>query len=76
MLFDGDFNFLKTKGKTLVYSRTNPSNEIVVLFNLGDSADFYNLPDRAVYTDLMNGGMVDGKMELPPLSGFILKKEK
>jgi glycosidase len=76
VLFDGDFNFLKTKSKTLVYSRTNMSNEIVVLFNLGDTVNFYVLPDKAVYTDLMNGGILEGKMELPPLSGFVLKREK
>ena len=76
VLMDGDFNFLKTEGKILVYSRTNGTDEIMVLFNLGDTADFYVLPEKVVYSDLMNGGQWNGKMELPALSGFILKKEK
>ncbi len=76
VLFDGDFNFLKAEGKTLVYSRTNSSNEILVLFNMGEKPGYFDLEDNAVYTDLMNGGMLDGRVELPPLSGFILKKAK
>jgi len=76
VLMDGDFNFLKAQGKTLVYSRTDANNEVVVLFNMGDKPDVYFLPDKAVYTDLMNGGLLEGELELPSLSGLVLKREK
>lgn len=76
VLMDGDFNFLKAQGKTLVYSRTDTNNEVVVLFNMGDKPDVYFLPDKAVYTDLMNGGLLEGELELPSLSGLVLKREK
>ena len=76
VLMDGKFNFLKAKDKTLIYSRTNDTNEMMVLFNLGDQPEFYTLPEKAIYTDLMNGGNQVGKMELPALSGFVLKREK
>jgi glycosidase len=76
VLMDGDFNFLKAQGKTLVYSRTDANNEVVVLLNMGDKPDVYFLPDKAVYTDLMNGGLLEGELELPSLTGLVLKKEK
>jgi glycosidase len=76
VLMDGDFNFLKAQGKTLVYSRTDANNEVVVLFNMGDKPDVYFLPDKAVYTDLMNGGLLEGELELPSLSALVLKREK
>ncbi len=76
VLMDGDFNFLKTEGKTLVYSRNNASDEILVLFNLGDQPEIYTLPEKAVYCDLLNGESMTKNIELPALSGFILKKDK
>lgn len=76
VFMDGDFNFLKAQGKTLVYSRTDANNEVVVLFNMGDKPDVYFLPDKAVYTDLMNGGLLEGELELPSLSALVLKREK
>jgi glycosidase len=74
VLVDGDFEFLFAEGNRLAYKRVDDSEEIIVLFNLGENEYQYSLPDGNIYNDLLDGLDTQNEVVVPALSAKILKK--
>lgn len=75
VLHTGDIEFLTATGKQLAYRRFNKQQQIVVLFNLENSSRTFKLPVKGRWTNLLEGTSVNSdQVQLPPLSGLILKK--
>lgn len=74
VLVDGDFIFLVAKGKTLAYKRQNNADEILVVFNMEDKDIEYDLPNGAVFMNLLDSTKKHDKIILPSLTAGIYKK--
>ena len=74
VLSSGKLNFLVSEGKKLAYARTDGKDEIVVLFNLSNRKDTFQIKEGS-YVDLLTNKTVKaGSVQLNPLSATILKK--
>ncbi len=70
----GDFKFLTAEGKKLAYSRTDGTDEIVVIFNLEPSKQEFSIPEGK-YKDLLTGKKYrKSNLKLKPMKAMILKK--
>jgi len=77
VLVDGEFEFIKTEGKILIYKRYDNENEILVLFNLDSESYEHELVANRRYINLMDDSVDDSEsIILQPVSGLILKKSK
>lgn len=77
VLSEGKIKFLVTEGKKLSYSRYDDKDEIVVMFNAGESKEKFALPAGAGYVDLLTGKKISGsELQLDALSSVILKRSK
>ena len=74
-LHDGKFEFLKAEGHLLAYSRSNGSEEIIVIFNTSDTRQKVPLGRTGNYMELLTNRTTDiGSLFLNPLSAMVLKK--
>ncbi|TGE29043.1 glycoside hydrolase family 13 protein [Hymenobacter metallicola] len=75
VLQTGELTFLPTKGRTLAYVRTNPTDRIVVLFNMEATKQEFTLPEKGKWLNLLTGKpVVASTTTLPTLTGMVLKK--
>ncbi|MFP4470785.1 MAG: glycoside hydrolase family 13 protein [Bacteroidales bacterium] len=74
VLARGDIEFMTAEGKLLSYKRFDGTNEIIVMFNLQAGPHSFDLPQGAVYRDLMSGEEFSGQAGVDNLSGRILKR--
>lgn len=75
VLSTGEISFLITSGKKLVYKRFDDKNEILVLFNVEEKSQKFDLPAKSSYLDLMTNKKVNtSSVVLEKLSATILKK--
>lgn len=75
LLSTGDITFLQTEGKKLAYKRADEKGEIIVLFNLENAKQEFDIPVGATYEDLLSTKIVKGsKTYLAPLTAMVLKK--
>ncbi len=70
----GDFAFLKTEGKLLVYKRFDQNDEIIVCLNAGNQEGSFDFPTDNKYIDLISGEKLQKSISLKALEGRILKK--
>ena len=77
VLSNGNIEFIITEGKKLGYKRKNNTDEIIVLFNLENDKQFFELPFKATYKDLLTNKIFTGNsILLSTLSAAVLKKIK
>lgn len=77
VLSTGDIQFMQASGKTLAYKRFSKTDEIVVLFNLDDKQQTFQLSKGAAYADLLSGRTVNtATVQLDALTAMVLKKMK
>lgn len=74
VLAHGDIEFVLAKGNRLMYKRYNKIDEILVIFNLEDEAQTFEIPLKN-YLNLLDGSTVIGKIKVKPTAGIILKKQ-
>lgn len=74
VLVDGDFEFLVADGKKLSYKRKDSKDEIIVMFNLEETPQEFELPEGEAFVNLMDDQPARGEVVLPPLSGAIFKR--
>lgn len=74
VLATGDIEFLQAEGNKLMYKRFDDDDEIIVIFNLEDDSQVFDLPTRN-YENLMDNTTVVGTLTVDPLSGVILKRK-
>lgn len=74
VLSSGDFAFLKTEGKLLVYKRFDQKDEIIVCLNAGNQEESFDFPADNIYIDLISGEKLQKSISLKALEGRILKK--
>lgn len=74
-LHDGKLEFLKAEGQLLAYSRSNGSEEIIVVINTSDTRQKVALGRTGNYMELLTNRTTDiGSLFLNPLSAMVLKK--
>lgn len=72
-LVDGELKFLETDGKKMVYERTLNESKIIVLFNVTNARQDFELPDGS-YTNLLTGKKINRPvLGLNALESAILK---
>ncbi len=76
VLATGDIEFIIADGKKLGYRRFDGNNEIVVLFNLEQGSESFDLPIGCTYTNLFNESSAYKTITLDPTSGVVLKRAK
>ncbi len=76
VLSKGEIQFLKTEGKTLVYSRQDANEHIIAAFNLAENEDSYQLEAGKTYTDLLTGQSNSGRITLSPMAALVLLENK
>lgn len=76
VLRSGNIEFIRAEGKTLAYRRYDRKNEIIVLFNMDDKTQRFQLPGNGKYRDLLHGSPVPPQVDLEPWSGIVVKREK
>jgi glycosidase len=75
VLSAGNIAFLTAEGKKLAYKRFDATNEIVVLFNLEQTRQVFDLPGNSRYVDLLTNNKINGsRLKLDPLTSAVLKK--
>ncbi len=75
VLSTGEIEFIEADGKLLSYKRFDSKNEIIVMFNLEDSAHQFGLPQSGQYEDLMTGEEISGdNVAVSSLQGKILRR--
>jgi glycosidase len=75
VLQNGEFTFLLAEGKKLMYKRTNATDEIIVIFNLENTEQEFNLGKGTNYIDLLGSNHpVSESVRLSPLSAIVCKK--
>jgi len=74
VLSSGKLNFLVSEGKKLAYARTDGKDEIVVLFNLSNRKDTFQIKEGSYVDLLTNKPVKAGSVQLNPMSATILKK--
>lgn len=75
VLATGDIEFLEAEGNRLKYRRYDNNNEIVVIFNMEDNTQQFDLPEGNNYINLINESESSDNITLEPKSGVILKKK-
>lgn len=76
VLVHGEMEFFLTEGQRLGYKRSDGKDEILVIFNLEGTECTFALPVAGKYTNLLDGGKVDGKsVKVKPLGAVVLKKD-
>jgi len=73
VLSEGDIEFMLAEGNKLMYKRFDDKDEIIVIFNLENEAQAFDIPWNN-YKNLLNNSTVVGKITLDPMSGMILKR--
>lgn len=77
VLSQGEIKFLVAEGKKLSYSRYDGKDEIIVMFNAGETKEKFALPGKVAYTDLLTGKKISGKeLSLDALTAVVLKRNK
>ncbi len=77
VLSNGEIAFLTAEGKNFAYKRFDSENEILVMFNLGQKKEKFNIPGSSGYIDLLSNRPIKGStIMLEPLTSVILKKIK
>ncbi len=74
LLETGDIEFIIAEGNKLGYKRFDDNNEIIVLFNMEDKAETFELPKGSVYVNLFDNSPASKSVKLPPVSGVIFRK--
>jgi cyclomaltodextrinase len=74
VLSSGDFAFLKTEAKLLVYKRFDQQDEIIVCLNAGKQDESFDFPTGNMYLDLISGEKLQKNIRLKALEGRILKR--
>jgi cyclomaltodextrinase len=74
VLSSGDFAFLKTEAKLLVYKRFDQQDEIIVCLNAGKQDESFDFPIGNMYLDLISGEKLQKNIRLKALEGRILKR--
>jgi glycosidase len=76
VLMHGDMEFFLTEGQRLGYKRSDGKDEVLVLFNLEGTECTFALPVAGKYTNLLDGGKIDGKsVKVKPLGAVVLKRD-
>ncbi len=76
VLNDGEIEFIQAEGNRLVYKRFDEKNEIIVIFNLENSKQKFQLKHN-LHQNLFDNKMIKGNsISLKPLSFAILKQVK
>jgi len=75
VLTNGDIEFLTAEGNKLMYRRYDKNDEILVLFNMEDDAQVFDLPGMHNYKNLMDESSAVKMITLQPKSGMILKRD-
>ena len=75
VLATGDIEFMVAEGNKLMYRRYNNKDEIIVIFNMEDNSQVFELPGISNYKNLLNKSTVVHKITLQPRSGMILKRD-
>lgn len=76
VLSEGEMEFVKAEGKLLAYTRSNETNQILVVLNAGEDIVTYDFDNEDKYTDLLSGETIDSKqLTLAPLTGIVLLKK-
>jgi cyclomaltodextrinase / maltogenic alpha-amylase / neopullulanase len=76
VLATGEIEFIISEGKKLGYKRFDGKNEVIVLFNMEDTVQEFELFPPGNFVDLITGKKYEGrkKISLMPLSVVVLKK--
>ncbi|NEW83352.1 MAG: hypothetical protein GZ094_13420 [Mariniphaga sp.] len=75
VLSTGEIEFITAKGKKLAYKRFDEENEIIVLFNIENSAQEFTLPENGKYLDLLTNSKFSGKViKVKSLQALVLKR--
>jgi glycosidase len=76
ILSEGEIEFVKAEGKLLAYTRTNETDQILVILNAGEEEITYDFDKNYRCTDLLNGETIDCmQLTVAPLSGKVLLKK-
>jgi glycosidase len=77
VLNTGGLAFITADGKKLAYRRYDDKNELIVLFNLDDDRQTFNLKNVGPFKNLLNDEIIHGpSIKLNSMSALILKPLK
>lgn len=75
VLSNGKLTFIKADKNILIYKRSNDSDIIIILINLGNGSVYQDIVDGKEFIDLMSGIKFSaGKIEVPSMTAKVLKK--
>ena len=75
VLATGDIEFLTAEDNKLMYRRYDNNDEIIVIFNMEDDAQVFDLPGMYNYKNLLGKSTAMHKITLEPKSGMIFKRD-